>query len=163
MHRRFTDQAYRVVVLAQQEAKVRGHERVGTEHLLLGLIDAGGVAASALESAGLNPEAIRQQARQISGHGQQARKGGHAPLTVRAGNVLELSLRAALRLGDNHIGTEHILLALMDEPGASGAEVLVRLGADPRRIRRQITMLTARSRLAQQPHAEAADRPARSS
>jgi ATP-dependent Clp protease ATP-binding subunit ClpC len=68
----------------------------------------------------------------MSGQRERAVQGGNLPLTGRAANVLELSLRAALRLGDNHVGTEHILLALMDEPGAAGGEVLVRLGGDPR-------------------------------
>ena len=150
MHQRFSGQARRVVILAQQEASRRGHDRVGTEHLLLGLTGAGGAAATALESAGLNLEAIRQQAGQLTRPSPHAPKHGRAPWTARARNVLELSLRAALRRGDNHIGPEHILLALIDEPGAAGAAVLIRLGADPGRIRQQITLLTAASRPATQ-------------
>jgi ATP-dependent Clp protease ATP-binding subunit ClpC len=132
MHQRFTDQARRAVALAQDEAKAAGSDCVGTAHLLLGLVGAGGVAAMALESAGMNAGAIRDLAGQMSGQRERAVQGGNLPLTGRAANVLELSLRAALRLGDNHVGTEHILLALMDEPGAAGGEVLVRLGGDPR-------------------------------
>jgi ATP-dependent Clp protease ATP-binding subunit ClpC len=143
MHHRFTGQARRVVILAQQEASRRGHDRAGTEHLLLGLTDAAG-AAAALGSAGLSLEAIRQQAGQLTRPSPHAPKDGRPPWTARARNVLELSLRAALRRGDNHIGPEHILLALIDEPGAAGAGVLTRLGADPRRIRQQVTQLAGR-------------------
>src|SRR6202046_3119254 len=109
MFERFTDRARRVVVLAQEEARMLNHNYIGTEHILLGLIHEGeGVAAKALESLGISLEAVRQQVEEIIGQGQQA-PSGHIPFTPRAKEVLELSLREALQLGHNYIGTEHIL------------------------------------------------------
>src|SRR5437870_3655174 len=111
MFERFTDRARRVVVLAQEEARMLNHNYIGTEHILLGLIHEGeGVAAKALESLGISLEAVRQQVEEIIGQGQSA-PTGHIPFTPRAKKVLELSLREALQLGHNYIGTEHILLA----------------------------------------------------
>ena len=110
MFERFTDRARRVVVLAQEEARMLNHNYIGTEHILLGLIHEGeGVAAKALESLGISLEGVRQQVEEIIGQGQQA-PSGHIPFTPRAKKVLELSLREALQLGHNYIGTEHILL-----------------------------------------------------
>ena len=107
MFERFTDRARRVVVLAQEEARMLNHNYIGTEHILLGLIHEGeGVAAKALESLGISLEAVRQQVEEIIGQGQQA-PSGHIPFTPRAKKVLELSLREALQLGHNYIGTEH--------------------------------------------------------
>ena len=109
MFERFTDRARRVVVLAQEEARMLNHNYIGTEHILLGLIHEGeGVAAKGLESLGISLEAVRSQVEEIIGQGQQA-PSGHIPFTPRAKKVLELSLREALQLGHNYIGTEHIL------------------------------------------------------
>ena len=130
MFERFTDRARRVVVLAQEEARMLNHNYIGTEHILLGLIREGdGVAAKALESLGISLEAVRQQVEEIIGQGQQA-PSGHIPFTPRAKKVLELSLREALQLGHNYIGTEHILLGLIREGEGVAAQVLVKLGAD---------------------------------
>jgi len=138
MFERFTDRARRVVVLAQEEARMLNHNYIGTEHLLLGLIHEGeGVAAKALESLGISLEAARQQVEEIIGQGQQA-PSGHIPFTPRAKRILELSLREALQLGHNYIGTEHILLGIVCEGEGVAAQVLVRLGADSNRVRRQV-------------------------
>ena len=141
MFERFTDRARRVVVLAQDEALQLGHNYIGTEHILLGLIHEGeGVAAKALESLGISLEAVRQQVEEIIGQGQQA-PSGHIPFTPRAKKVLELSLREALQLGHNYIGTEHILLGLIREGEGVAAQVLVKLGADLNRVRQQVIQL----------------------
>jgi ATP-dependent Clp protease ATP-binding subunit ClpC len=139
MFERFTDRARRVVVLAQEEARMLNHNYIGTEHILLGLIHEGeGVAAKALESLNISLEAVRQQVEEIIGQGQAA-PTGHIPFTPRAKKVLELSLREALQLGHNYIGTEHILLGLIREGEGVGAEVLQKLGADLNRVRRTVT------------------------
>ncbi len=141
MFERFTDRARRVVVLAQEEARMLSHNYIGTEHILLGLIHEGeGVAAKALESLGISLEAVRQQVEEIIGQGQQA-PSGHIPFTPRAKKVLELSLREALQLGHNYIGTEHILLGLIREGEGVAAQVLVKLGADLNRVRQQVIQL----------------------
>jgi ATP-dependent Clp protease ATP-binding subunit ClpC len=141
MFERFTDRARRVVVLAQEEARHLHHDYIGTEHLLLGLIHEGeGVAARALESLGISLEAVRAQVTEIIGQGQSA-PTGHIPFTPRAKKVLELSLREALQLGHNYIGTEHILLGLIREGEGVAAQILVRLGADRDRVREQVIQL----------------------
>src|SRR5260221_3410638 len=141
MFERFTDRARRVVVLAQEEARTLNHNYIGTEHVLLGLIQEGeGVAAKALESLGISLAAVRQQVEQIIGQGQQA-PSGHIPFTPRAKKVLELSLREALQLGHNYIGTEHILLGLIREGEGVAAQVLVKLGADLNLVRQQVMQL----------------------
>ncbi len=141
MFERFTDRARRVVVLAQEEARMLNHNYIGTEHILLGLIHEGeGVAAKALESLGISLEAVRQQVEEIIGQGQHA-PSGHIPFTPRAKKVLELSLREALQLGHNYIGTEHILLGLIREGEGVAAQVLVKLGADLNRVRQQVIQL----------------------
>ncbi len=141
MFERFTDRARRVVVLAQEEAKMLNHNYIGTEHILLGLIHEGeGVAAKALESLGISLDVVRQQVVDIIGEGQQA-PTGHIPFTPRAKKVLELSLREALQLGHNHIGTEHILLGLIREGEGVAAQVLGNLGADLGRVRQQVLQL----------------------
>src|SRR5436305_305537 len=141
MFERFTDRARRVVVLAQEEARMLNHNYIGTEHILLGLIHEGeGVAAKALESLGISLEGVRQQVEEIIGQGQQA-PSGHIPFTPRATKVLELSLREALQLGHNYIGTEHILLGLIREGEGVAAQVLVKLGADLNRVRQQVIQL----------------------
>src|SRR5882724_6942787 len=141
MFERFTDRARRVVVLAQEEARLLNHNYIGTEHILLGLIHEGeGVAAKALESLGISLEAVRAQVEEIIGHGGQA-PSGHIPFTPRAKKVLELSLREALQLGHNYIGTEHILLGLIREGEGVAAQVLQKLGADLGRVRQQVIQL----------------------
>ena len=142
MFERFTDRARRVVVLAQEEARMLNHNYIGTEHILLGLIREGeGVAAKALESLGISQEAVRQQVGEIVGQGQHA-PSGHIPFTPRAKKVLELSLREALQLGHNYIGTEHILLGLIGEGEGVAAQVLVvSRGADLSGVRQQVNQL----------------------
>jgi ATP-dependent Clp protease ATP-binding subunit ClpC len=141
MFERFTDRARRVVVLAQEEARMLNHNYIGTEHILLGLIHEGeGVAAKALESLGISLEGVRAQVEEIIGQGQQA-PSGHIPFTPRAKKVLELSLREALQLGHNYIGTEHILLGLIREGEGVAAQVLVKLGADLNRVRQSVIQL----------------------
>ena len=141
MFERFTDRARRVVVLAQEEARMLSHNYIGTEHILLGLIHEGeGVAAKALESLGISLEAVRAQVEEIIGQGQQA-PSGHIPFTPRAKKVLELSLRESLQLGANYIGTEHILLGLVREGEGVAAEVLRKLGADLNRVRQTVIHL----------------------
>jgi ATP-dependent Clp protease ATP-binding subunit ClpC len=142
MFERFTDRARRVVVLAQEEARLLSHNYIGTEHLLLGLLhtEHGGVAARALESLGVTLDAARVQVREIIGEGQQALTG-HIPFTPRAKKVLELSLREALNLGDDHIGTEHLLLGLLAEGDGVGAQIVARLGASPQAVRQKVNEL----------------------
>ena len=141
MFERFTVRARRVVVLAQEEARMLNHNYVGTEHILLGLIHEGeGVAAKALESLGISLDAVRQQVEEIIGQGQQTLTG-HIPFTPRAKKVLELALRESLQLGHDYIGTEHILLGLIREGDGVAAQALVRLGADLNRVRQQVIQL----------------------
>ena len=141
MFERFTDRARRVVVLAQEEARLLNHSYIGTEHILLGLIHEGeGVAAKALEALGISLEAVRAQVEEIIGQGGSS-PSGHIPFTPRAKKVLELSLREALQLGHNYIGTEHILLGLIREGEGVAAQVLVKLGADLSRVRQQVIQL----------------------
>ena len=141
MFERFTDRARRVVVLAQEEARLLNHNYIGTEHILLGLIHEGeGVAAKALESLGISLEAVREQVEEIIGQGGSS-PSGHIPFTPRAKKVLELSLREALQLGHNYIGTEHILLGLIREGEGVAAQVLTKLGADLSRVRQQVIQL----------------------
>ena len=141
MFERFTDRARRVVVLAQEEARMLNHGYIGTEHILLGLIHEGeGVAAQALASLGISLDGVREQVQEIIGPGKES-PSGHIPFTPRAKKVLELSLREALQLGHNYIGTEHILLGLIREGEGVAAQVLVKLGADPSRVRQQVIQL----------------------
>ena len=141
MFERFTDRARRVVVLAQEEARLLNHSYIGTEHILLGLIHEGeGVAAKALESLGISLEAVRSQVEEMIGQGGSS-PSGHIPFTPRAKKVLELSLREALQLGHNYIGTEHILLGLIREGEGVAAQVLIKLGADLSRVRQQVIQL----------------------
>ena len=141
MFERFTDRARQVMVLAQEEARMLNHDYIGTEHILLGLIREGnGVAAKALESLGISLEAVRQQVEEIIGRGQHV-SSNQIPFAAPAKEVLELSLREALQLGHNYIGTEHILLGLIREGDGVAAQVLVKLGADHDRIRRQVIQL----------------------
>ena len=141
MFERFTDRARRVVVLAQEEARMLNHNYIGTEHILLGLLREGeGVAAKALESLGISLDAVRQQVEEIIGQGQQA-PSGHIPFTPRAKKVLELADRETRALGHAYVGTEHILLGLIREGDGVAAQVLVKLGADLNRVRQQVIQL----------------------
>ncbi len=138
MFERFTDRARRVIVLAQEEAVSLGHDYIGTEHILLGLVHEGeGVAATALESLGVSLRMARSRVEEIIGVGQGPVRG-HIPFTPRAKKVLELSLREALGFGHNYIGTEHILLGLIREGEGVGAQVLTRLGATLEKVRGQV-------------------------
>jgi ATP-dependent Clp protease ATP-binding subunit ClpC len=138
MFQRFTDRARRVVVMAQEEARMLDHTYIGTEHILLGLVREGeGSAAKALESLGISLDTVRQQVEEIIGRGQQA-PSGHIPFTPRAKNVLQLSLNEARQLGHDYVGTEHILLGLIREGEGVAAQVLVRLGAELDRVRQQV-------------------------
>jgi ATP-dependent Clp protease ATP-binding subunit ClpA len=141
MFEMFTDSARRVVVLAQEEARILSHNYIGTEHLLLGLVHEGeGAAAKALESLGIGQEAVRQQVEEIIGRGQQA-PAGHLPFTPRAKKVLELARRESDDRDDGFIGTEHILLGLIREGGGVAAQVLVGLDADLHHVRQQVIRL----------------------
>jgi ATP-dependent Clp protease ATP-binding subunit ClpA len=141
MFERFTDQARRVVVVAQEESRKLGHDYIGTEHILLGILGAGeSVAVQALASLGVSLEAAREQVEEIVGRGSHE-VSGHIPFTPRAKKVLELSLREAIQLGHNYIGTEHILLGLIREGEGVAAQVLTRLGADLNRTRQQVIQL----------------------
>ena len=141
MFERFTDRARRVLVLAQEEARLLNHSFIGTEHILLGLIHEGeGVAAKALEQLGVSLEAVREKVEETIGLSGTAPTGS-PPFTPRAKKVLELSLREALQLGHNYIGTEHMLLGLVREGEGVAAQVLVSLGADLARVRQQVIQL----------------------
>ncbi len=141
MFEKFTDRARRVVVLAQEEARLLNHDYIGTEHLLLGLIHEGeGVAARALESLGISLEDVRRNVEEMVPRGQHE-LSGHIPFTPRAKKVLELSLRESQQLGHDYIGTEHILLGLIREGEGVAAQVLVNLGADLNRVRQQVLQL----------------------
>ena len=139
MFERFTDRARRVVVLAQEEARFLNHGYIGTEHLLLGLLREGqGIAAKALTALDVDLHVVRDRVREIIGEGNVAEFEGHIPFTPRSKRVLELSLREALQLGHNYIGTEHILLGLVREGEGVGAQILAALGADLNRVRQQV-------------------------
>jgi len=141
MFERFTDRARRMVVLAQEEARMLDHNWIGTEHILLGLVHEGeGVAAKALTALGITLAAMRQAVEDIIGRGAEP-PAGHIPFTPRSKKVLELSLREALSLGSDHIGTEHVLLALLREGDGVGAQILVGAGVDLNRARQQIINL----------------------
>lgn len=143
MFERFTDRSRRVVVLAQEEARLLDHNHIGTEHILLGLIaERKGVAARTLQSLNVTLEAAREQVREIIGQGQhQQTQQGHIPFTPRAKKVLEFSLREALNLGSQTIGTEHILLGLIAEGDGVGAQILDRLGASAGTVRAKVAEL----------------------
>ncbi|MBF0933797.1 MAG: ATP-dependent Clp protease ATP-binding subunit [Actinomyces graevenitzii] len=141
MFERFTDRARRVVVLAQDEARALNHNYIGTEHLLLGLIHEGeGVAAKALESMDVTLDKARAQVVEIIGEGQSA-PSGHIPFTPRAKKVLELSLREALQLSHNYIGTEHILLGLLREGEGVAVQALGNLDVDLAALRQAVMQL----------------------
>jgi ATP-dependent Clp protease ATP-binding subunit ClpC len=135
---RFTDRSRRVLVLAQEEARLLNHSFIGTEHILLGLIqERDGVAATALASLDISLEPVRQKVVETIGMAGTA-PSGSPPFTPRAKKVLELSLREALRLGHSYIGTEHLLLGLLSEGEGAAATVLVSLGTDLNRVRERV-------------------------
>jgi ATP-dependent Clp protease ATP-binding subunit ClpC len=138
MFERFTDRARRVVILAQEEARMRGHDYVGTEHLLLGLIhEGGGVAAIVLESLAIRPEVVRERVEAVVGRGEQA-PSGHIPFTAQAKDLLRLALEESRALGHSYVGTEHILLGLIHQGDGVAAQVLTDLGADLNGAREQV-------------------------
>ncbi len=138
MFERFTDRARRVVVTAQEEARMLGHNHIGSEHLLLGLLhEEAGTAAHVLAAAGVTVEAARTQVEELAGPGSKS-PTGHIPFTQRARKVLELSLREALEQKQRYIGTEHILLALLRDSGDVGAQVIERLGGSPSALRQRV-------------------------
>src|ERR1700740_310621 len=150
MFERFSDGAKRVVVLAQEEPRILNHDAIGTEHLLLGLIRDGelgnisegkDVGVKVFEPLEVSPEAVRRQVKEIIGHGLQAPPGHILPFTPGANKVLELSLREALQLGHNYIGTEHILLGLVREGEGVAAQVLLKDGADLEKVRSAVIQL----------------------
>jgi ATP-dependent Clp protease ATP-binding subunit ClpC len=144
MFERFTDRARQVLVLAQEEARMLGHNYIGTEHILLGLLHEGdGVAAKALTSLGVSLDAMRQAVEGIIGRGTQP-LSGHIPFTPRSKKVLELSLRESLQLGSHYIGTEHILLGLLREGDGVAAQVLVASGVDLNQARQRVIDLLHR-------------------
>jgi ATP-dependent Clp protease ATP-binding subunit ClpA len=161
MFGRFTDEARRVLALAQEEARTLNHNRIGTEHLLLGLVqEREGTAAEALESLGISLDAVRQQVEKITGQVWDAPAASHNQYTLRAKKALDLSLREALQLGHHHIGTEHILLGLLRESEGPAAQVLVELGADLAQVREQVLRLLDDPQGEQDPQAaQAAPRP----
>ena len=141
MFKRFTVRASRVVVLAQEEARMLNHNYVGTEHILLGLIHEGeGIAAKTLESMNISLEAVRDRVEEVIGQGQVA-PTGHIPFTPRAQKVFELSVGEALQLGHAYIGMEHILLGLIREGEGVAAQVLQQMGIDLGRARREVIRL----------------------
>jgi ATP-dependent Clp protease ATP-binding subunit ClpC len=142
MFERFTDRARRAVVLAQEQARMLHHDYIGTEHILLGLIqEGGGVAAKALESLGVSLEAVRQQVEELVGRGQAEPSERNIPFTPEAKQVLKLALGEAMALGHHYIGTEHILLGLIREGKGPAAQVLASLGADQNLVRQQVIAL----------------------
>lgn len=141
MFERFTDRARRVVVQAQEEARTRGHDHVGTEHVLLGLVhDSGGVAAKALESLQISAEVVRQRVDELTGPGERA-PSGRIPFTPQSKEVLKLALQESRALGHNYVGTEHILLGLIRDGDGVAAQVLAALGADLTRTSEQVNRL----------------------
>ena len=141
MFERFTERARRVVVLAQEEARLLNHDYIGTEHILLGLLHEGeGVGAKALHELGVSLEAVREEVESIVGQGQ-AEAVGQLGFTPRAKRVMELSLREALELHHNYIGTEHLLLGLAREGEGVATQVLERLGVGAGRLREAVLSL----------------------
>jgi len=140
MFERFTDRARRVVVQSQEEARNLKHDRLGPEHILLGLLGAGGVAAKVLEAVGIAPDVVRERVEEIAGRGQEA-PSGRIPFTQEAKDLLKLSLGEAQQLGHGYIGTEHILLALIHQTDSVASRVLTGLGADLTAARDQVVRI----------------------
>jgi GNAT superfamily N-acetyltransferase len=158
---RFTDRARRVVVLAQEEARLLDHNYIGTEHILLGLLEEReGVAGRVLASLSISLDDTRRRVEEAVGRGSST-PTGHIPFTPRAKKVLELSLREALRLGDKHIGTEHLLLGLIREGEGVAAEVLNGLGADADRVRTIVMSVLSTGSVPHGPFPELSMRPMR--
>jgi len=152
MFERFTDQARRIVALAQEEARGLNHTNIGTEHILLALIREGsGMAAQALTALGITEQAARQQVEEVVGRGQQGPQRGRIPFTPWAKKALELSLREAMAIGNSYIGTEHILLGLIRVGQGPASQVLAGLGVDPNRVRQQVIRLVSASRTSADP------------
>jgi ATP-dependent Clp protease ATP-binding subunit ClpC len=144
---RFTERARQVVVFAQVEARALKHNYIGTEHLLLGLLrEDEGIAARVLEGFGITVEAVRAQVTQIVGHGDELVPAGQMPLTPRVKKVLELSLREAMSLGHDYIGTEHILLGLVRENEGPVAVIMLEFGANAAKVRNEIIRMLSRER-----------------
>ena len=144
MFERFTADARQVIVLAQREARTLNHNYIGTEHILLAVIQQDdGEAAKSLESLGISLEGVRSQVEEILGQGEQA-PSGHIPFTLRAKQVLELSLRESMQLDHDYIGAEHILLGLISEDEGAAAQLLVKLGAELTRVRQQVIQVKQR-------------------
>jgi len=142
MFGRFTDEARRVLDLALDEARAQGSTRIGTEHILLGLVqERDGIAAEALDLMDIGLDAVREQIERITGEGHEAPAPSHQQYTLRAKRALDMSLREALQLGHHHIGTEHILLGLLREGEGPAAQVLIELGADLKLVRQQLLLL----------------------
>lgn len=159
MFERFSNQARRVLVLAQEESRLLRHDFLGTEHILLGLLREGeGVAAKALQALGISLDAVRDLVGETIPPGEPT--SGAPPFTPRAKNVLELSLREALQLGHQHIGTEHILLGLAREGDGVAAQVLVSMGAELWRVREQVLAMMPSGYAARAPASAPAPAPA---
>jgi ATP-dependent Clp protease ATP-binding subunit ClpC len=140
MFERFTDRARRAVVQAQEEARNLKHDRVGSEHMLLGLLGGGGVAEKVLEAAGIAPDVVRERVVEITGRGQDT-PSGRIPFTQQAKDLLKLSLGEAQQLGHSYIGTEHILLGLLSQADSVASRVLTGLGADLNGARDQVVRI----------------------
>jgi hypothetical protein len=144
---RFTKEARRVVTLAQREAKELGHNYIGTEHLLLGMLRLeDSLGARALADFGVGPNEVREDVQRIIGEGaadehQHRRRGPRIPFTPRSKKVLELSLKAARKLKDDFIGSEHVLLALVQEGEGVAAQILRERGVEEKALRRCIVAL----------------------
>ena len=139
MFERFTERARQVVVLAQDEARALGHDYIGTEHLLLGLLrEADGLGARTLNSLGVTDEAARDQVLALVGRGESGTTTGQIPFSPRGKQVLELALREALRLGHDYIGTEHVLLGVVLHEGGTASAVLHALGHDGETVRNEV-------------------------
>lgn len=138
MFERFTDRARHVVVFAQEEARRLNHNHIGTEHILVALsIESEGIAGRTLDALGVSVEQIREQIEEIVSRGQSA-PSSHTPFTKEAKRALELSLREALQLGDNHIGTEHLLLGLIRQEDDVAVRILERLGTDTQSVEQEV-------------------------
>ena len=135
----FTDRARQVVVLAQEEARARNDNAVSTEHILLAITGEGDSGAvKVLESLGISRDTVRQSLLETTGPGRAEPAPGDVPVTPQAAAVFELASDEAAGLGDDYVGTEHILLGLIREGEGVAAQVLERLGADLPRVREQV-------------------------
>jgi ATP-dependent Clp protease ATP-binding subunit ClpC len=143
MYERFTDKARRVIARAQDEARRLGHDHIGPEHILLGLVSEGGAGATVLEALGIPTDAVRERVEQATGPGQ-AQAAEHLPFTLQAKAALQQSRAAALNLGNAHIGTEHLLLGLIREGKSPAAQVLTSLGADLEPVHEKTVTLFAK-------------------